>query len=64
MTQQPSLLIVFGMTFTTVGMTIGDVDSYGVLSWIFLGLGIVLPVGAAVLAARHDDALTSDEQNT
>ncbi len=58
------LLIVFGMMFGTVGTSIGIADSYGVLSWIFLGLGIVLPAVAAGLAVRNDDALGEVEQST
>jgi hypothetical protein len=50
-----TLLIVFGMMFATVGLSIGIADSYGVLSWVFLGLGIGLPVWAAVRAAENDD---------
>ena len=58
--QRTTLLLVVGLTFTSLGIAI-DVDaSYGFLSWIFLGLGILIPFVAVVLAARTNDA--SDEE--
>jgi uncharacterized protein (DUF983 family) len=53
--QRTALLVVFGMMFTTVGLAIGTTLSYGVPSWIFLGLGVLLPLIAAVLAAQDTD---------
>ncbi|HKL88028.1 MAG TPA: hypothetical protein VJ884_03410 [Salinibacter sp.] len=55
--QRTTLLIVFAMTFTTVGLSIGTANTYGLLSWAFLGLGIVLSCIAAVYAIRKDDTL-------
>lgn len=54
--QRTALLIVFGMMFTTVGLAIGGADSYGVLSFVFLGLGLVLSFIAAVLEVGENDA--------
>ena len=53
--QRTALLVVFGMMFTSVGLSIGTSLSYGVPSWIFLGLGVLLPLIAAVLAAQETD---------
>lgn len=49
-------LVIFGSMFATIGMAIGVTDSYGVLSFICLGLGLVLCCTAAVLAVRNDDS--------
>lgn len=54
--QRTSLLIVFGMMFTTVGLAIGVTDAYGTLSFIFLGLGLVLPFIALILSIEEDEA--------
>ena len=56
-TQRTSLLVVFGMMLTTVGLSIGTTSSYSVLSWGFLGLGVLLPVVAVVLAIRENGAV-------
>jgi hypothetical protein len=59
--QRTSLLIVFGMMFVTIGLAIDVSGSYGVLSWIFLGLGVVLPLVAAVLPTQTDDSLDEEQ---
>jgi uncharacterized oligopeptide transporter (OPT) family protein len=61
--QRTSLLVVFGMMFSTVGLMIGVADSYGVLSWIFLGLGVLLPLIAAVLAVGTDTPRGEETQS-
>lgn len=53
-TQRTSLLVVFGAMFTTVGVATDFSGSYAVLSFISLGLGVVLFFTAAVLAIRDE----------
>jgi hypothetical protein len=60
--QRTALLVVFGMMFTTVGLSIGTADSYGILSWIFLGLGVLLPFVGLVLADWEDGVSSEEEQ--
>jgi len=56
--QRTTLLVVFGMMFVTVGLAIDD--SYRVLSFLFLGLGVLLPFIAVVLDIGEDDTLDSN----
>jgi hypothetical protein len=56
--QRRALLIIFGCTFSTIGMAIGTADSYGVLSFTFLGLGILTLLAAVVLEENG----SSDEE--
>lgn len=61
-TRRINLLNIFGLVFATIGMSIGVTDSYGVLSFACLGLGLVLLGTSAVLAIRNDDS--SGEQQS
>lgn len=59
--QRTALLVVFGMVFMTIGLGFDVPGPYAVLSFILLGLGVVLPFIAGVLEIGEDDAVGETE---
>ena len=60
--QRTALLVVFGCMFSTIGMAIGSTDSYGVLSFLLLGLGVLTLLAAVLLPSEEGGASDKEGQ--